>query len=58
MDAVDLGYRVIVVEDAICSFSDEGHDRLLAHFRERLGQQVETAASDEVLASWSGPARS
>jgi nicotinamidase-related amidase len=58
MDAVDLGYRVIVVEDAICSSSDESHDRLLAHFRERLGQQIETATSDEVLAAWSGRARS
>jgi nicotinamidase-related amidase len=26
LGAVDLGYRVIVVRDAICSSSDEGHD--------------------------------
>ena len=26
LDAVDIGYRVIVVRDAICSSSDEGHD--------------------------------
>ena len=25
LDAVDIGYRVIVVRDAICSSSDEGH---------------------------------
>jgi nicotinamidase-related amidase len=57
MQAVDIGYRVIVVTNAICSSSDEGHDRLLAHFRERLGQQIETARSDEVLAAWSGRTR-
>ena len=57
MQAVDLGYRVIVASDAICSSSDEGHDRLLAHFRERLGQQVETANSEEILAAWSGRSR-
>jgi nicotinamidase-related amidase len=26
LDAVDLGYRVIVVRDAVCSSSDEGHE--------------------------------
>ena len=58
MQAIDIGYRVIVVTNAICSSSDEGHDRLLAHFRERLGQQIETARSDEVLAAaWSGRTR-
>jgi nicotinamidase-related amidase len=29
LDAVDLGYRVIVVRDAVCSSSDEGHDMLM-----------------------------
>ena len=29
LGAVDLGYRVIVVRDAICSSSDEGHDALV-----------------------------
>ena len=29
LDAVDIGYRVIVVRDAICSSSDEGHDMLM-----------------------------
>jgi nicotinamidase-related amidase len=30
LDAVDIGYRVIVVRDAICSSSDEGHDAYAA----------------------------
>jgi nicotinamidase-related amidase len=25
LDAVDIGYRVIVVRDTVCSSSDEGH---------------------------------
>jgi nicotinamidase-related amidase len=29
LDAVDIGYRVIVVCDAIYSSSDEGHDMLM-----------------------------
>jgi len=29
LSAVDLGYRVIIARDAVCSSSDEGHDMLL-----------------------------
>ena len=28
-DAVDIVYQVIVVRDAVCSSSDEGHDMLM-----------------------------
>ena len=52
LGAVDLGYRVIVVTDALCSSSDESHDALLGLYRNRYGQQVETAQSAEVLANW------
>lgn len=52
LGAVDLGYRVIVVTDALCSSSDETHDALLGLYRDRYGQQAETAESQEVLASW------
>ena len=52
LGAVDLGYRVIVVTDALCSSSDESHDALLGLYRNRYGQQVETAESAEVLANW------
>jgi nicotinamidase-related amidase len=30
MSAVDLGYRVILVRDAVCSSSDAGHEALLS----------------------------
>jgi len=52
LGAVDLGYRVIVVTDALCSSSDETHDALIGLYRDRYGQQVETAQSEEVLAGW------
>lgn len=52
LGAVDLGFRVIVVTDALCSSSDESHDALLALYRERYGQQIETADCDAVLDAW------
>jgi nicotinamidase-related amidase len=53
LGAVDLGYRVIVVRDAICSSSDEGHDALLRVYHRRYSEQIETADADEVLRRWS-----
>jgi nicotinamidase-related amidase len=36
LGAVDHGYRVVLVPDAICSSSDEGHDALLTLYHRRL----------------------
>jgi nicotinamidase-related amidase len=52
LGAVDLGYRVIVVRDAICSSSDEGHDALLRVYHRRYSEQIETADAEEVLRRW------
>ncbi|MBX9830077.1 MAG: cysteine hydrolase [Xanthobacteraceae bacterium] len=52
LGAVDLGYRVIVVRDAICSSSDEGHDASLRVYHRRYSEQIETADADEVLRRW------
>ncbi|HWK64405.1 MAG TPA: isochorismatase family cysteine hydrolase [Rhizobiaceae bacterium] len=52
LGAVDRGYRVVVVTDALCSSSDETHDALMTFYHQRLGQQVETAETDEILRSW------
>jgi nicotinamidase-related amidase len=41
LDAVDYGYRVILVEDALCSSSDAGHDALMTMYRTRLAVQIE-----------------
>jgi nicotinamidase-related amidase len=43
LDAVDIGYRVIVVRDAVCSSSDEGHDMLMRLYHTRYSEQIETA---------------
>jgi nicotinamidase-related amidase len=40
LSAVDLGYRVIVVRDAVCSWSDEGRDMLLRLYHTRFSEQI------------------
>lgn len=52
LDAVDLGYRVILVRDAVCSSSDEGHDALLEVYHRRYSLQIETADAEDVLRHW------
>lgn len=52
LGAVDRGYRVLVVTDALCSSSDETHDALLTLYHNRYGQQVETVTTDVVLQNW------
>lgn len=49
--AVDLGYRVIVVSDALCSSSDEMHDALLRLYQRRYSEQVETITVSGLLGS-------
>jgi nicotinamidase-related amidase len=52
LDAVDIGYRVIVVRDAICSSSDEGHEMLMRLYHTRYTEQIETANAEAILARW------
>jgi len=52
LDAVDLGYRVVVASDALCSVSDEAHDNLLQLFSGRFQQQIEVASSETILEAW------
>jgi nicotinamidase-related amidase len=52
LGAVDHGYRVIIVTDAVCSSSDAGHDMLLKLYAERYSQQIETADSETILSLW------
>jgi nicotinamidase-related amidase len=52
LGAVDRGYRVVVVTDAVCSSSDAAHDASLAVYHMRYGQQVETAETELVLDAW------
>ena len=50
--AVDIGYRVIVVRDAICSSSDEGHEMLMRLYHTRYTEQIETADAETILSRW------
>jgi nicotinamidase-related amidase len=50
--AVDLGYRVIVARDALCSSSDEGHDMLLRLYQNRFTEKIETADAETILSQW------
>ena len=52
LDAVDIGYCVIVVRDAVCSSSDEGHEMLLRLYHTRYTEQIETADAATILARW------
>jgi nicotinamidase-related amidase len=52
LDAVDHGYRVVVVKDALCSSADQTHDALLTLYQNRFSQQIEVAEADTILAQW------
>jgi nicotinamidase-related amidase len=52
MAAVDLGYRVVIVRDGVCSASDETHDALMRMYHARFGQQIEAADVETVLSAW------
>jgi nicotinamidase-related amidase len=52
LGAVDLGYRVIVVHDAVCSSSDQGHDTLMQLYHTRYSEQIEVADAAAVMARW------
>ena len=51
-DAVDRGYDVVLVKDAVCSSADETHDALITVYASRLSQQVTLVTSRDVIAAW------
>ena len=52
LSAIDLGYRVILVVDALCSSSDEMHDAIIGLYANRFDIQVETTRLEEILSLW------
>jgi nicotinamidase-related amidase len=52
LNGVDLGYRMIVASDAICSSVDTTHDALMTLYSERFAEQIELADTDTILQSW------
>jgi nicotinamidase-related amidase len=51
MGAIDLGYRVVIVTDAVCSGADSTHEAMLGIYASRFGMQVETVTSGELVAA-------
>ncbi|QQO13183.1 cysteine hydrolase [Bradyrhizobium diazoefficiens] len=52
LSAVDLGFRVVIVEDALCSSSDVGHDALMTMYRTRFHGQVDLVTAEELAEFW------
>jgi nicotinamidase-related amidase len=52
LGAVDRGYRVIVVQDAVCSSSDASHDALLELYKRRFSIQIEVAEAEDIVREW------
>ena len=51
MGGIDLGYRIVLVTDAICSGADETHDAMMRIYDSRFGMQVETITTAELIAA-------
>ena len=54
LGAIDWGFRVIFVTDALCSSTDETHDAMMTVYLNRFGEQVETVTTETLLESWQG----
>ena len=50
--AVDRGFRVVIVENALCSSSDAGHEALMTMYRERLHEQIELVRAEQLSEIW------
>ena len=50
--AVDRGLRVVIVEDALCSSSDAGHEALMTMYRTRLQEQIELITAERLPEVW------
>lgn len=52
LGAIDRGYRVILISDAVCSSADPTHDAAMQIYESRFGRQIETAPLAELLDQW------
>jgi len=50
--AVDLGYRIVVVGDGVCSSADETHEAMIDMYSSRFSVQIELAEAEEVIEAW------
>lgn len=51
MGAIDLGYHVMVLRDAVCSGADETHDASLEVLGDRFSVQLDLITTEEFLSS-------
>lgn len=52
LDALDLGYPIYVISDAVCSSTDASHDAAMTLYRTRFYQQVQMLDTDGLLDIW------
>lgn len=52
MQAIDLGFSIVLPIDALCSTSDGEHDALVDLFHKRFGVHVEATTTEELLRHW------
>lgn len=52
LGAIDRGFRVVLVTDAICSSVDQTHDALMELYCSRFSEQVEAVSVSELLENW------
>lgn len=52
MHAIDIGYRIVLAADALCSVNDATHDALMLLYGRRYTNQVQTATTAEILSAW------
>lgn len=55
LSAVELGFRTVVVEDALCTTSDEGHDALMTIYRTRYSEQIDLVPLSGLPDLWRDP---
>lgn len=49
LGAIDLGYRTVLLEDAICGSADETHDASLTVLGERFSVQLDLVPTADFL---------
>jgi nicotinamidase-related amidase len=49
LGAIDLGYRVILLKDAVCSGADDTHDASLELLGDRFSVQLEISSTQDFL---------
>jgi nicotinamidase-related amidase len=52
LDAVNIGFRAVLVEDALCSSSDAGHEALMTMYRLRFSEQIELVTAEALTEVW------